>query len=347
MAKRIQQRVTIKGEIRWISGATQQELFDAYLEQAIKAGMVLPPNQAASTQTATPLFGDYLLKYVDVYKSKQEALTMRSRMNAIRKHILPRFGKIPIGDITTADIQVWFDELCDKGYARASIQKLRHTISPAFDSAVEDEIIRRNPMKSQRLKINTDKESHHKAIPSAQMRELRAGIGRLPERERRFAALLCYTGMRLEEVLGLRWEDIDFSKHEIHICRAVVHPKRNRPEVKAPKTQTSKRTVPMAAPLEALLYPPAENGFVLGGEEALTFQQQKRSFDKIRTTFNLMEYTAHDFRDTCATEWQEAGMPLMTISRLLGHATTTITEKCYVKFREAGLEQARQWMAQK
>ena len=212
MAKRIQQRVSINGETRWISGSTQQELFDAYLEQAIKAGIVISPQQTTSSPVASPLFGDYLTQFVSIYKSKQEALTMRTRAITIRKHILPRLGAIPISEIKTADIQVWFDELCQQGYARASIQKIRHIISPAFDSAVEDEIIAKNPLKSKRLKINTDKESHHKAIPEEQMNEMRANLQHLPDRERRFAALLCYTGMRLEEILGLRWEDLDFLK---------------------------------------------------------------------------------------------------------------------------------------
>lgn len=122
----------------------------------------------------------------------------------IRKHILPRLGAILINEIKTADIQVWFDELCQQGYARASIQKIRHILSPAFDSAVEDEIIAKNPMKFKRLKINTDKETHHKAIPADKMAEVRAGIADLPEREKRLASLLCYTGMRFEEILGLR-----------------------------------------------------------------------------------------------------------------------------------------------
>ena len=58
----------------------------------------------------------------------------------------------------------------------------------------------------------------------------------------------------------------------------------------------------------------------------------------------MEDYTAHDFRDTCTTEWQEAGMPLATISHLLGHATTPVTEKCCIKFRNGALHQARQWM---
>ena len=41
MSKRIQQRVNINGETKWISGSTQQEIFEAYLAQAIKSGLVI------------------------------------------------------------------------------------------------------------------------------------------------------------------------------------------------------------------------------------------------------------------------------------------------------------------
>lgn len=341
MAKRIQQRVSINGEVRWISGATQQELFDAYLAQAVKAGMVVLPQQEIRMPTEMPLLGSYLTHFVATYKSRQQSFTVQNRQRMIHKHILPRLGHLPINEISTADIQVWFDELCDQGYARETILKIRHIISPVFDSAVEDELIARNPLKSKRLTINTDKGGHHQAIPPQKMRAMRDNLHQLPLQERRFAALLCYTGMRLEEVLGLRWEDIDTEAREIQIQRAVVHPSRNKPEVKAPKTKTSKRTIPLMSQLAEHLLPIELTGYVLGGDTPLTYQQQKRSFEKIRNAFGLNDYSAHDFRDTCATEWQESGMPVATISRLLGHASSTVTEKCYIKFREASLQRAR------
>ena len=346
MAKRIQQRVSINGEVRWISGATQQELFDAYLAQAVKAGMVALPQQEMRTPAEAPLLGSYLTHFVSTYKSRQQSLTVQSRQRMIHKHILPRLGHLPIDEIRTADIQIWFDELCAQGYARETILKIRHIISPVFDSAVEDELIARNPLKSKRLTINTDKGGHHQAIPPEKMKELRTSLHCLPQREKRMAAILCYTGMRLEEVLGLRWEDIDFAAGRIHIQRAVIHPSRNQPEVKAPKTKTSKRVIPLHSQLAAQLLPTEPTGYVLGGDTPLTYQQQKRSFDKIRKTFNLEAFSAHDFRDTCATEWQESGMPMATISRLLGHASSAVTEKCYVKFREASLRAARSLMEQ-
>ena len=44
-------------------------------------------------------------------------------------------------------------------------------------------------------------------------------------------------------------------------------------------------------------------------------------------------YTAHDFRDTCATEWRESGISIDLIARLLGHKKTDVTEQRYVKYR--------------
>ena len=116
--------------------------------------------------------------------------------------------------------------------------------------------------------------------------------------------------------------------------------------MKTPKTKASKRVIPLHSQLAAQLLPTEPTGYVLGGDTPLTYQQQKRSFDKIRKTFNLEAFSAHDFRDTCATEWQESGMPMATISRLLGHASSAVTEKYYVKFREASLRTARSLMEQ-
>lgn len=80
--------------------------------------------------------------------------------------------------------------------------------------------------------------------------------------ERRMAALLYCTGMRIEEVLGLRWEDIDTERSCIYIRRAVVHPGRNMPEIKSTKSK-AERTIPLPRHLFDELSPKEETGFLL------------------------------------------------------------------------------------
>lgn len=81
-----------------------------------------------------------------------------------------------------------------------------------------------------------------------------------------------------------------------------------------------------------------EKGFILnsGGllEQPLSYTEARRSYKKIQSKFNLDGYSAHDFRDTCATEWREQGIPLDIIARMLGHSTVQVTERRYVKYRE-------------
>ncbi len=80
--------------------------------------------------------------------------------------------------------------------------------------------------------------------------------------ERRMAALLYCTGMRIEEVLGLRWENIDTERGCIHIRRAVVHSGRNMPEIKSTKSK-AERTIPLPRHLLDELSPKEETGFLL------------------------------------------------------------------------------------
>ena len=345
MSKRIKQRANINGKEQWITGETQQDIFNAYLQHAIKAGIVMPVNRAQQApKEKAPLFGDYLQNFLILYRGDQEATTMHNRAHMIRKHVIPKWGKTPIDEITTDALQKWFNEMGEE-YTQETLLKIKNHMSPALDSAVEDDLIKRNPFKSQKFKIKGKVGGHHKAIPAEKMKYVRAHLKDLPERERRMGALLSYTGMRMEEVLGLRWEDIDFAENNIHIKRAVVHPKRNQAEVKDTlKTDSSRRDIPIQDKVLEGIQPLQESGFIVGGDQPLTYQQQKRSFEKLRKTLGVEGYTAHDFRDTCATEWREAGMPLDTVSKMLGHANTKVTEKCYIKFRETGIEEARQYM---
>ena len=90
MAQRIRQRVNINGRTYWLSGTTQQELYDAYLAQVIKEGILPSCQQDETGRPVSPLFGDYLTHFVSTYKSRQQTLTVQNRQRIIQKHILPR-----------------------------------------------------------------------------------------------------------------------------------------------------------------------------------------------------------------------------------------------------------------
>ena len=122
MSKQLKERVIIgtddagKPIYKWATGYTKQDLF-----LSIAALLSAPQKKKAA-----PLFGEFLIQYVQTYKSKQSDLTRINRDQLMKKHILPRLGELTIDEITTPVLQKWFDELCDCGYARETIQKIKH-----------------------------------------------------------------------------------------------------------------------------------------------------------------------------------------------------------------------------
>ena len=342
MPKRYKQKVTIDGQDHWVTGYTLKDLLETYLELCIQEGTVVPGFMIKhAPESSIPLVEPYLKDFNRLYKYGEQSLTKVNRERIARNHILPEFGSCRLDEVTGKRLQEWFNGLDQKGYSHETLMKIRNIFSPVLDSAVEDGYISKNPFNSKRLIIGGKATEHHKAIPAEKMLAIKSQITSVPDiRVRHMLALLCFTGMRLEEILGLRWEDIDFDDGWISIQRAVVHPTRNRPEVKDTKTKTSTRRIPLPISLKQYLKPSYAKGFILHShsdpkrETPLSYTEARRTYRKIQEMFDLKSYTAHDFRDTCATEWREAGVPTDVIAHLLGHSKSDITENRYVKYRD-------------
>ena len=332
MPKRIRERITVNGQIRWISGINMQQLCDNYVQLLVNAGIIA----WTDVGTESPLVREYIDQFYSTYKQNQGETTMVNRERIIKNHILPQFGNRKINTITTSECQAWFNML-NKKYARETILKIKNTLNPIFEAAVEDRLIERNPLQSRFIEIGGKDTVSHQALPKDKMDQIRLETSTLERKEKLMVALLSNTGMRFEEVLGIRWDDIN--DDWIRIQRAVVHPQRNMPLIKATKTKTSNRIIPYFQPLKDIIESERSKGFILAsdkdpsGETPLSYSEARRVFEKIRTRFDIKDYSAHDFRDTCATEWREKGIPLDVIARLLGHAKTDTTERKYVKYR--------------
>ncbi len=343
MPKRLKDKVEVNGKIYWIDGYSNQELYEAYVDLLEKEGLI----SRVDPDEVVPLLKDYIHTFYTTYKTNQQQNTIINRERIIKNHILPTLGELRIDRITTTLLQKWFNEMAT-GYSRETILKIKNILSQVMESAVEEDYITKNPLKSQRLEIGGKDTVHHNAIPKEKMAEIRASLPELEPKMRLMGGLLSYTGMRFEEILGLRFEDI--SGEFIEIQRAVVHPKRNQPVIKCTKTKTSNRVIPLPERLKPLLEGMPKKGFILASnkdetrETPLSYMEARRVFEKLRKQFDIHDYSAHDFRDTCATEWREKGMPLDMIARLLGHAKTETTEKRYVKYRQEIVESARNLM---
>ena len=152
------------------------------------------------------------------------------------------------------------------------------------------------------------------------------------------AVLLClYTGLRLGELCALRWSDIDFQGKALTVNRTVQ--RIAAPDNAArtilletnPKSESSKRTIPLTSGLLGILSRfKTEEPYVFGGEKPLDPRTMQYRFKKILKEAGVGGRTFHTLRHTFATNCVENGMDVKALSELLGHSDVKITLNRYV-----------------
>ena len=287
-------------------------------------------------ENAAPLLGDYAWTWFRTYKAQNIKPTTANFYNLLLRNICQGLGDKPVDEITTADIQGFLN--ANDGKARSYVNQMRRLIRVVLQSALEDGLISRNPGDSKRITISSTKKQERQPLCAEQVFQIVQGLPELALNDRRYMALLLFTGMRKGEVLGLQWEDIDPKAMEIHVQRSVTFPGgANDPHIGTPKSEKSARIIPMAKELLALLEPLEPSGFVIGeGEKPLTKIAERRMLQRVERKIDLYGATPHIFRHTYATLLSASGAAPKTIQAILGHADISTTMNRYVH-QDAGL----------
>ena len=194
----------------------------------------------------------------------------------------------------------------------------------------------RSPLKSKRLKITGKESKTTQPYTVEQMRYLVQHIDDVKQpQDRAYLALQALHPMRLEEVLGLKWADIDMDNGAIYICRAVTHPDRNRPEIKSTKTERSNRNLGLVQLATQYLIPGEPEEFVIGGAKPLSYQQVKRMCWRIQADTGFCDkITPIRFRTTVLTDLYENTHDIKLVQAAAGHTSSAMTLKHYVKGRQ-------------
>ncbi len=257
-------------------------------------------------------------------------------------YILPFLGNTPMHEITVATIQQfqnWMAEGAKHGMKKnlnaKTIDRVCGLTSRIFKVAKEMKLIEDTPFKSTLLKNPGEEAGHHQALPDEEIKRIRSEYPLLEDAQQRaYMALLVDSGIRREELLGLRWEDLNFDKRYGRIVRAVTYPGNNKPHVDTPKTSSSHRTFPLPQSVVNVLKPIAKpSGYLFGGEKPLCYSTASRLYRKAFQNLHIVGYNNHDFRTTFGTQLKENGVTSANVASLLGHADTRMVETIYARTR--------------
>ncbi|MBR0351024.1 MAG: site-specific integrase [Clostridia bacterium] len=150
-----------------------------------------------------------------------------------------------------------------------------------------------------------------------------------------------YSGLRIGEICGLKWEDIDFENKLIHVKRTVQRvyvgkDKESKVIITAPKTRKSARKIPISKVLQEKLmqFAPqySKDCYIITGipnksAEPLTYRY---TYKQVLIKCNIKYRKFHCLRHTFATRCIRVGMDIKSLSEVLGHSNIGITMNIYV-----------------
>lgn len=146
-----------------------------------------------------------------------------------------------------------------------------------------------------------------------------------------------YTGLRVGEVCGLMWSDVDFEKSVITVKRTVqrIHTKGcgTRLNINTPKSRTSRRSIPVPAFIMEIIRKSRSNDnyYILSNSVTVTEPRTLQNrFKSILKKADLPSVCYHSLRHMFATNCLQVGFDVKTLSEILGHASVETTLNRYV-----------------
>lgn len=285
--------------------------------------------------------------WIDVKKKTVRYNTVRNYKERYQHNIQPIIGKMILSEVKPLHCQLIFNQMADEGYRTSTVYQTRIALFNMLEFARENDVICRNPCKRS-VKSDVGKPSQKKEALTKQRQKLflEYAAGKSYENQYRF---VLQTGLRTGELVGLKWEDIDFSKKTMRIQRSMeFRHSTGEWRVGEPKSKSGYRTVPLTAEAIAILkdqkiknskikvIPLEWREFVFLCRKGTPVKNSTydTALFKICDKADIPRFSMHILRHTFATRCIEAGMKPKTLQVLLGHSNIGITMNLYVHTTE-------------
>ena len=284
-------------------------------------------------------------------------------INVIKKE---DFGAKRIDTIKLSDAKTWLIKLQDDGRGYSSIHSIRGVVRPAFQMAVDDDLIRKNPFEFQLATVVVNDSVTREAITRKQQREFLRFI----KEDKHFCKyydgiyILFNTGLRVSEFVGLTVNDIEFDKQRIKIDHQLQRTRNMEYEILTPKTEKGERYVPMKEDvadcfrriIQNRKHPKIEpmidgySGFLFldKNDMPMVALHWEKYFQHIREKYNSIYkiqmpcITPHVCRHTFCSNMAKSGMNPKTLQYIMGHSDIGVTLNTYTHLQfEDALEEMK------
>ena len=274
------------------------------------------------------------------------------------------FGNIRIDKVRQSDAKAWLIKLQKDGRGYSTIHSVRGVVRPAFEMALQDGLINRNPFSFELATVVVNDSVTREAITRTQERAFLKFI----QEDKCYCKyydgifILFKTGLRVSEFCGLTIADIDFKKNRIRVDHQLQRTREMEYIIEKPKTESGERFVPMSNEVAACFRRIIQNrlkprkepmidgytGFIFLDKNGMPMValHWEHYFKHIRNKYNsiykiqLPKITPHVCRHTFCSNMAKSGMNPKTLQYIMGHSDISVTLNTYthVQFEDAKTE---------
>ncbi len=268
--------------------------------------------------------------------------TRKCYRNRYEINIKPFIGDMLLGEVKPLHCQKILKHM-ERKYTNAVIKHSRLVMYMLFDSALENELIQKNPV-TKSVKCSGGKESKKSRALTREEQKLFLEAIKGTNVYNQYAIIL-QTGLRVGEMVGLRWADVDFENKVIHVERTMgYYASIGQWVVGEPKTENGVRDIPLTQEAVNILKNQKEACRLLNAKSTefsdLVFLREDGTpmkncaydsrLSKLCRRVGIEHFSVHALRHTFATRCIESGMKPKTLQMLLGHSNIGITMDLYV-----------------
>lgn len=301
----------------------------------------------ATKMKLSDFLNEWLEKFVE---GKLAANTVRGYKVNINNHVIPSIGGLPLQQLTTRDIQSFYDgklkdpdEEDSEGLSAKSIIYIHRNLRKALDYAVKERYIISNPAKDVELPSQEkftgmvyDQKTMMKLLDAVKDTDMELPI-----------ALAGLSGLRRGETAGLLWDEVDFENKTLSVRKQRISGSKGAKRSKV-KTSESYRCIRISNTLLEILerhkkrqeliknllgndYKGTEEAFVCCEADGslVDASNYSKRFSKILEANDLPMIRFHDLRHSWATNMIRLGVPVNTVSKMLGHSNPVIILTVY------------------
>ncbi len=288
-------------------------------------------------------------------------LNYNTALNALKKE---EFSEKAIRDVRTSDAKLFLIKLQNDGRGYSSVAHIRGILRPAFQMAVDDDILVKNPFAFELMGVVVNDSVTREAISREDMRRFLKFVhdDTVYCKYYEVVYILFHTGMRISEFCGLTLKDINFDENIIDINHQLVRVNMVL-HVEPTKTNAGTRKIPMTEDVRAAFRAIIDDrdilveekmidgysGFLFLDKEglplvALHWQHRFNNMvDRFNSIYRLQipNITPHVCRHTYCSNMARSGMNPKTLQYLMGHSDISVTMNTYTHL---GLDDARDEM---